>query len=841
MMKRTILSMLLAATMAGLTAQTTFRYKGEELKTDTHTWLVNPHAKDGETENGTVFRSVKEAMLAVDSIQLTVMEEVFTEERPLSIYITPWVYWMDDPDDPTVRRPMKGDGMPYGLKVEMSHTRLIGLSENAEHTILACNRGQTQGAVGNFTMLHLTGENISFENLTLGNYCNVDLEYAPNPSLNRRKRATAIVQAQLAICDGDRVAAHNCRFISRLNTCPLVGAKRTYFEECYFECTDDALCGTGVHFRCRFKLFSGKPFYSTQGTGAIFLDCDLHAMTRGTQYLVKAGSPVTMIDCRWTSEQPNLVINWTQDPTDDLRSYQYNLTLNGEELQIDRRRPHLTVNLFGKQALEAFRLKLPKNLFQSSASGDTLIYNLRNLLQGSDGWNPAKQPDALSAYAKKPIGMAINHRRNHLETGKEPLTLKAVSLCFAERADFSKPTKGIEWHVEGRNPECVEIEEQEDGTLTVTGNNHGEDVETVNVIATDPNGLETACIVTVHPRQLPPPEFIAAPTMTRENDTLKVDYTLDLQGRYDHSTITWLRCLGANGEGAIPVAVSRLDTPLKAYRLTASDNGYYIRATIAPKSPRSTFGRIMSLTTNAPVSVTAEEPKRMETDFVSFPTKQQTAIHPGFWTMDAYKPIDTQGHDWEPDMLKAPWYYGQGMDGAAGIYGLIQGTRGARLLYTPLSHTYGDMSLTLEVDPCKTAGQGFGSATGQYMDIYIKMDTRTLTGYALRIERTNKHDKAVDFRLMKYEQGKAIPITAPVSAICFRTGCQIRIDATGNTLTAKVTNNKDLPEIHQEGLVKEVNLTATITPNVYGGIGILHTGSTGASATVLRTLAVEWK
>ena len=46
------------------------------------------------------------------------------------------------------------------------------------------------------------------------------------------------------------------------------------------------------------------------------------------------------------------------------------------------------------------------------------------------------------------------------------------------------------------------------------------------------------------------------------------------------------------------------------------------------------------------------------------------------------------------------------------------------------------MSLTLNVDPTKTAGQGFGSATGQYMDVCLKFDTRSLTGYGLRIIRT---------------------------------------------------------------------------------------------------------
>lgn len=147
----------------------------------------------------------------------------------------------------------------------------------------------------------------------------------------------------------------------------------------------------------------------------------------------------------------------------------------------------------------------------------------------------------------------------------------------------------------------------------------------------------------------------------------------------------------------------------------------------------------------------------------------------------------------------------------------------------------------LEVDPCKTAGQGFGSATGQYMDVYVKFDAATLTGYALRIIRTVKNDKAVDFMLMKYDRGVATPISEPVSAVCYRKGCDIRLDVKGDQLTARVSNKLGVPEPHRPGLVKEVSLSATIEPNDFGGIGVQHTGSWGQSATLLRTLTATWQ
>lgn len=65
--------------------------------------------------------------------------------------------------------------------------------------------------------------------------------------------------------------------------------------------------------------------------------------------------------------------------------------------------------------------------------------------------------------------------------------------------------------------------------------------------------------------------------------------------------------------------------------------------------------------------------------------------------------------------------------------------------------------------------------------MYIKFDTRTLTGYALRIIRTTKYSNAVDFILMKYENGVAEAISQPVSSTCYRTDCTI-------TLTVKEGN-----------------------------------------------------
>ena len=164
------------------------------------------------------------------------------------------------------------------------------------------------------------------------------------------------------------------------------------------------------------------------------------------------------------------------------------------------------------------------------------------------------------------------------------------------------------------------------------------------------------------------------------------------------------------------------------------------------------------------------------------------------------------------------------------------------MLYTPLPRTYGDMDITLCVDPSKTAGQGFGSATGQYLDLYIKFDTETLTGYALRIIRTTKYSNAVDFLLVRYDKGVMTPVSAPVSSVCYRTGCTISLSASGNRLKAHAETTTPLPDTSADPNLKpSVDLEAEITPNSFGGTGIQHTGSCGEGATMLHRLRVEWK
>lgn len=801
-------------------------YKGAKIYLGNKTFFVDGRLTDVQTEKYPfVFNSINKALEKVTD---------GSESEPMTLYIAPYVYWIDDPDDPEVRKPVEG-AIPYGLKVKCNWLRFYGLTDDPRNVILASQRGQTQGAEGNFTMFYFDGDGISSENITFGNYCNVDLEYPLNSKLERPKRSSTITQAQLIICNSDKVIVRNTHFISRLNLCPFAGAKRIIFDHCYFESTDDALCGTGVYLNSKFTFFSSKPFYSTQGTGAVFLNCDINVLTQNRQYLTKVSSPVAMVDSRFHHNSDSLFIGWTQDPTNDLRCYQYNLTLNGAPVLINEDKSWLTVDMTGKPVLSAYRIQ----------HKGKIIYNTYNLLRGNDDWDPMKIKEEILEIEREtgkqlsniPTYLKIQPPFSSIESGVTDLKLSAITKRFG---NIEESGQSVKWFISPEYKDLVSIDQEVDGTCRVKGTNENDDTWDILIQAYTPLGTESASTVTVSPKYIDAPLFVSSPEIILEKGKLSVKYELQLEGRTDESLITWYRCSNASGSQAIPVAVSRLNKPLQDYILSNGDLGYYIMASIAPKHLRSHPGNIQTVITSKPITQNdIIDTHGFYTDFINFPTNYQPEIMPGFWTVDGYKPLDLNPYGWEAAHGET-WYYGKGIDGMKGN-GLVQKVRGARILYTPVNGTYKNMSVTLNVDPGKQAGQGFGSATGQYMDIYIKFDTRTLSGYALRIIRTVKYDNAVDFILMKYENGLTTAITEPVSAVCYRTDCTIELTVRDNVLSASVETKTPLPEFIKPELQKSVYLQAEITPNNFGGTGIQHTGSAGASATMIHWLKVDWE
>ena len=221
----------------------------------------------------------------------------------------------------------------------------------------------------------------------------------------------------------------------------------------------------------------------------------------------------------------------------------------------------------------------------------------------------------------------------------------------------------------------------------------------------------------------------------------------------------------------------------------------------------------------------------IDTDFRDIPcvvaaNLSQTDV----WQMDCYKPADTEKYTWTADNSRPSWRFGTAPDGAEGE-GLVTFSRGARLWYTPSCPIVGNTTLELWADPCKTAGQGFGSATGQYFDIGIGFDIQSLSGSVLRIERSPDYDHAVLFTICRYENGRTTPVSESVPSDCFRTGFHLKLSHADNKLHVKAERS-----MHESASVVELSVDAPMSGK---SIYMQHTGTCGASALMLHRLRIE--
>lgn len=765
-----------------------------------------------------------------------------TADNPMTVYVAPYVYWIDDPAATDTVQKTEGYSVPYGMVVNSDYLTIKGLTGNPDNVVLAGNRGQSHASNGNYTMFRFNCSGaLTVKNITIGNYCSVDLDYPLMSELNQAKRTDTITQAQLADMSGDKMFADNCNFISRLNLVPISGASRNLYNNCHFESTDDALNGNAVYVGCDFDFYGNRPLYSSYNTGSTFLGCTfnckiLNVEAEPTQFFTKEGGTITAVDCVYNSNlSVPITMRWTKFPSDSLKCYQSNIIHNGKNITIGGEGAKETVDMTGKSVLNAYKV----------VSGGKTYYNTYNLLKGSDDWDPLGVKDVIAAAGKEAVAtqLTIKSDVSEIESGKETASIGGTVNYFYGTNDT---TQKITYSVSDEDKAYVKLTDNGDGTCKVEGTNNDDAAKKVIINASTESGLEAAVGITVKPSKLDAPEYIKTPVITNDGQgSLKVDYSLDLGSREDMSAISWYRCTDAEGSNKVLVAVTRNDSPEYTYKLTAGDVGYYIMAKVESKNIRSDYGTPANTVYDKAIGVKDVRSKNLSTDFSNFPNIKQSEIKAGFWTVDYNRPADTESFGkWQGADTEEPWVYGVTGNGCVGA-GLYQGTQGSRLMYTPVEGTYGDMSLKLVVDPAKTAGQGFGSA-GQYMDVLLKFDTSTLTGYGLRIIRTRDSSNAVTFVLVKYDNGAVTEISDKVIASCYVTGCTISLKTEGNKLTAHVeTPTEQLADQAAKGYPHVVDLTADIAANSFGGVAIQHTGTTGTggwqNTTMLHNLDITWE
>ena len=376
-----------------------------------------------------------------------------TVEHPVTVYIAPGIYWLEDPQsEAVIVREDPKDLYPYGCKVNCANLKLVGLSENPEDVVIAANRGNDHGAKGNYTLFHFSGEQLEMENLTLGNYCCVDLDYALDSAQSVKKRTEAITQAQLADTNADKFHAKNCRFVSRLNLYPVCGAGRSLYEHCHFEQTDDALNGNAVYLDCEFDFYSGMPIYQASGTGAVFLNCTFHCKypqdgETHAQYFTKVGGQITLIDSSFAGlPDTKVAVLWTEYPSVALKCYQANVTYPEGRFTPPEVADSHTVDIDEKMLAEAYYIR---------KDGET-IYNVYNLLGGKDDWDPLGNGEVIRFAGKTdiPTQLLLESEAFELEAGGSSINIKGKCLTFDGRERKCE----IHFKIEGDSADSIEIQ-----------------------------------------------------------------------------------------------------------------------------------------------------------------------------------------------------------------------------------------------------------------------------------------------------------------------------------------------------------------------------------------------
>ncbi len=719
-----------------------------------------------------------------------------------TIYLAPDVYWTDDPEAENTENHL------VGLTLTAEDLHLVGLGKTPEETVICGDRGQMNGAIGNWNTIGIAGSDFKAENITFGNYCNVDLEYAPDPSKNHKKRCSSITQAQVILPVGapDRWVFERCRFVSLLNVFAYNDRMgRVYYKDCFFQSTDDAI-GTGdvnVFENCHFVWYSNHPSGSACETLLVYAGCHfegklLYEDFDDKVYLSKAAHRSIVILDSYLSGNVKEVW-WCRDDHWALRCCTY-----ANSFEVNPAHPENTLRLEEyPEQLKAYKV------------GDR--YNVWNLLRGEDDWDPAHQKETMEPWGEIPWRMRLTPVEAEIPAG-ESLRVKVQQYRCAEPLTWSVDSDAeISWHTESdilvlENP----AEQKRPGM--------------VNVVARTPQGLEGAGQYKLGFRPSEAPVLQEAPVLVKKENTLTVSYELEGQ---DDSRIGWYR--SSNGENAQAVLAARGKEP---YRLTCRDNGYFLLAGVEPKTLYSERGEICW---SEPLWIDGVEETSYHTDFSDLPVMDgvaytgpsdvpEYAVRPlreGFWQVGVGRPLDyPDKFHWYPRSgASAPWTYGRGGEDGQESAGLMTTHRGSKLLF-PQQMLCRKQKQRWVVHPAKVAGQGFGSPTGQYLDLYIGLDAFTMTGYGVRVERTPKYSNGVDFQLYAYNNEVGTPISEAVSTGCFRGDCEITMTLEDGKLTLDAVNNLPLLQSHIDcGLTPSVHLEAQVGTAPASGWGCWHTGT----------------
>ncbi len=749
-----------------------------------------------------------------------------TEEEPMRLYIAPGVYWTHDKDSESTED-------AYQIIKTCANMKWIGLTDDARNVVLAMNYGHDEGYQGaNPTMFNIGGDGFGVENMTIGGYCNVDLDYPLDTRQNYDKRSTNVTQCQLGTYSGDKLYCKNVSFVSRLNMMPFVSSARALYENCHLESTDDALNGSSkaVYLNCSFDFYASKPWYSS--AGATLLNCDINIVHINVgsdphQYLSKAAGRFNVIDTRFNDSTGKYSIGWSDVLYPTYRSYYSNVSYNGNQIDFnDNLNSGYGVDLTGTNALKAYKLV--------DSKGHT-TYNIYNLLRGEDDWDPLNQKEVVTSFGATDVAdtLTLEASKYEIEAGLEGGNTSVLSYKVLRNGVESSVATDVTYSVAEEYKDLVTLVKQEDGTCLVTATSDREETLDVVIEARDASGLVGAVSITVKPSILSIDKAEIQTLTQTENGTYEVGYTIsNLGGRKDNSRINWYICDDETGTNARHVFEGRTDEPLKSIVINPAWVGKYVKVEVESKHIRSEYGEVATLISSK--AITSDNLLSFDeynVEIASIALNNNMEVKEGYWTVNNVA-------------------YGTGAKNGfknyTGIY--FTGSKSSdvkfsELNYTPESKTYGDMDVTLKVAPGKTAGQGFGSS-GNFIETRIKYDVTTKTGYAVRIIRESGNSTIVKLvKLSVDESGKQVvtDLATSTSTSVYLTECTIHAWTKDGKLYTNITTTGAQNATQLEaGYIHEVNLSAEIETNTNGGFGVYYESSTGDNTTYISSIVIKW-
>jgi hypothetical protein len=355
-------------------------------------------------------------------------------------------------------------------------------------------------------------------------------------------------------------------------------------------------------------------------------------------------------------------------------------------------------------------------------------------------------------------------------------------------------------------------------TLVAKPNNTGAVIKAIATVML-PNGLSAGATLTINPVPLADIPVAEDAGIEISENLAALSYELPLTAPRDISLIEWYRESGADTANGVHIGTTRtggayIDDPYTDYVLTKYDIGSYLRAVITPKYQfGSQNGETVTVYTDRAITADDITDNTLLLDFKNMNIE------------DA--PLDTTGRFFF-DGGNTPWTWGLGTNGAEGLYGLQNANRNAstagRMVYGQ-SGKFGDMAFQLNLSPGKVEGQGFGG-NGQFMDIFVKYDPVTRTGYGVRFERVARLGlNAVEWRLYKYEGNSQSVLAGPYdAAIAPKTSITLSVE--GDTLSVKsTTESAQTPSQAENNLPNVVSLSWTdetggLSKNTFGGFGV---------------------